>query len=106
MKQLEPDSSDEYSGERKVGDEVVGRVLRVNSGEARVELGEGVVGICRVAGGPQESAATGFGAQLAAAWKRDAPAPAGPEALQAGQIRSFRITALDPASKSIELSLL
>ena len=106
MKQLEPDSSDEYIGERKVGDEVVGRVLRVNSGEARVELGEGVVGICRVAGGAQASAPTGFGAQLAAAWKRDAPAVAGPEALQAGQIRSFRITALDPASKSIELILL
>jgi len=106
MKQLEPDSSDEYISEHKVGDEVTGRVVHIENGAVRVELGEGVIGICRAGDAPP--AATGsFGAQLAAALgKRDTPGPQGAarEALQVGQVRSFRITGLDAASKRIDLA--
>jgi len=107
MKQLEPDASDEYIQEHKAGDEVMGRVLRIEGGEARVELGEGVIGICRSGQPFQPAPAGAFASQLAAVWKREAPpaeTPAGREPLQAGQVRSFRITAIDAASKRIDLN--
>ncbi|MBI3667650.1 MAG: S1 RNA-binding domain-containing protein, partial [Acidobacteria bacterium] len=105
MKQLEPDSTDEYLSEHKAGDEVTGRVTRVENGVARVELGEGVVGICRLSGETQPAAIGSFGEQLAAAWNRDLPAkPEAREVLQVGQVRSFHITAIDTSSKRIDLS--
>ncbi len=107
MKQLEPDSSDEYIGEHEVGDEVTGRVVGIENGAARVELGEGVIGICQTGDAPPSFGVGSFAAQLAAALgKRDMPAPqAAPhEALQVGQVRSFRITGLDAASKRIDLA--
>jgi small subunit ribosomal protein S1 len=106
MKQLEPDSSDEYISGHQVGDEVMGRVVRIENGRAQVELGEGVIGICSLSSEARTARTSSFGAQLAAAWNREAPAPAAParEPLQAGQVRSFRISAIDSASKRIELS--
>jgi small subunit ribosomal protein S1 len=106
MKQIEPDSTDEYLGEHKVGDEVMGRVVRIEGDAARVELGEGVIGTCRSAGGQRPAATSTFGAQLAAAWKQEGPAAdaaGSAPAFQVGQVRSFRITAIDPDSKRIEL---
>jgi len=108
MKQLEPDSSDEYINEHKVGDEVTGRVVRIENGAAKVELGEGVIGVCQVSGQPQPAVTVSFGAQLAAALKREAPAPPPQQgagaAFAVGQVRSFRIAAIDPEAKRIELS--
>ena len=108
MKQLEPDSSDEYISEHKVGDEVTGRVVRIENGSARVELGEGVIGVCQASGQPQPAATGSFGAQLAAALKREAPAPepqkGASSAFAVGQVRSFRIAAIDPEAKRIDLS--
>lgn len=101
MKQLAPDATDEYLSEHRVGDEVMGRVVRTGHDEVRVELGEGVVGICQMGNVPAPAASGSFGARLAAAWKIDLP-PA-QEPLEVGQVRSFRITAIDPASKRIEL---
>ena len=74
--------------------------------EALVELGEGVEGVCLLTGAPASQPTTSFGARLAAAWKPQAATSSAPaiEALQAGQIRTFRITVLDPASKRIELA--
>ncbi len=81
----------------------------------RVELGEGIAGLCLVS-----SAASGvetvqseakadlasLSSMLKARWKNGAtPSTSKPEALQAGQIRSFRITQLDVAAKRIELEL-
>ncbi len=103
MKQLEAGSSDEYYQEHKLGDEVMGRVVRVDQEGARVELAEGVEGICPISRAASPAGSGAFGAKLAAALKREVAA--GPEPLQAGQIRSFRITALDPGSKRIELRL-
>ena len=101
MKQLAPDATDEYLSEHRVGDEVMGRVVRTGHDEVRVELGEGVVGICQMGNVPAPATSGSFGARLAAAWKIDLP-PA-QEPLEVGQVRSFRITAIDPASKRIEL---
>jgi small subunit ribosomal protein S1 len=105
-KQLEPDDTDEYLREHKVGDQVTGRVARIDGSQARVELGEGVVGVYQIIGAREPTASGGaLAAQLAAVWKREAPAApsGGAEEIKPGQVRSFRITAIDPASKRIEL---
>jgi small subunit ribosomal protein S1 len=58
MKQLVPTGLDEYLAEHKVGDLVTGRLADVTAGIARVELGEGVLAVCPVAGNaaPSETA--------------------------------------------------
>jgi small subunit ribosomal protein S1 len=119
MKQLVPTSIDEYVAEHKVGDVVSGRVVGVAGASAQVELGEGIQAACRIAAGsskPESSGANqsaGATADLAsltsklqARWKSGAvAASAEPEEVRAGQVRSFRITKLDPAQKQIEVGL-
>ena len=108
MKQLEPDETDDYIREHQVGDQVTGRVARIESGQARVELGEGVIGVYRLTGVAEAAPSGSLAAQLAAVWKREAPVAAasgGGEVLQPGQVRSFRITAIDGGTKRIELGL-
>lgn len=114
MKQLLPTSLDEYIGEHKVGDVVTGRVLEVSGDIVEIELGEGINATCRV---PTTTAAeetkTGAKADLSsltsmlqARWKGGATTTASkPEAVRAGQIRSFRITRLDVEGKKIELEI-
>jgi len=124
MKQLIPTSLDEYIAEHKEGDLVTGRMSEVSGGRAKVELGEGVHGSCRVgeapagaagAATPAESQAAAAGqpesrsdissltSMLEAKWKGAQGNKR--EAARAGQIRSFRITKLDAGSKRIELEL-
>ena len=83
-------------------------------GQARVELGEGVQASCRIpqadsgdASLPESKAdLSAMTSMLAARWKgSSASRPSKPEAASAGQVRSFRITKLDPAAKKIELEL-
>jgi small subunit ribosomal protein S1 len=115
IKQLVPTSIEEYMAEREVGGVVSGRVMDVSGEQARVELGEGIHAKCRIsaAGPAKEKAPAGTKADLAslssmlnAHWKGGAGAGGSkPEAAQAGQIRSFRITKLDAAAKKIELEL-
>ena len=116
LKQLVPVSVDEYFSEHKPGDLVTGRVIDISGGEARVELGEGILGACPVAiedSSPQPEAAAGkvdlsaLGSMLQARWKGSAPAakPA-PEPIKAGQVRSFKIAQLDASSKTIRLHLI
>ena len=129
VKQLAPSGLDEYVGEHKEGDLVSGRMIEVADGYARVELGEGVEGKCRVDSASGEKKAdlesssradskktdsktdakpdlSSLGSMLQARWKGGAPAGgAKPEPIRAGQIRKFRITKLDPAAKKIELEL-
>jgi small subunit ribosomal protein S1 len=114
IKQLQPTTADEYIAEHKPGDLVTGRVVDISKGSAKVELGERVFAFCAL---PKESKTaepapetargdvSALGAMLAAKWKQGkGPASAsGREAARPGQIRSFRITALDPAQKRIEL---
>jgi len=117
MKQLLPTSIEEYIGEHKAGDSVTGRVIEVSSARARVELGEGIVGDCKIA---EQKTATDSSKQpdagskadlssltsmLQARWKGGANTKGESDPIQAGQIRSFRIANLDPAAKKITLEL-
>ena len=115
IKQMVPSGLDEYIAEHKVGDVVTGRMTEVSGGYARVELGEGIQGTCRIdSEGPAkeetraESKAdlSSLSSMLKAHWKGSAAGgEAKPEAVRAGQIRNFRIAKLDPAAKKIELEL-
>ncbi len=115
IKKLIPVSVDEYVAEHKPGDVVTGRLMEVAESSARVELGEGIEGTCRLAvhgGVTQAPQAAGkadlssLASMLQARWKGGAASSAAkPEAPRAGQIRSFRIAKLDPAGKKIELEL-
>jgi len=119
MKQLVPTSIEEYIAERQEGDVVSGRVMEISSGQARVELGEGIQGRCRitveaaVAGVAEKETQAGsktdlssLSSMLQARWKGGTGGGLStPEAVHAGQIRSFRVAKLDPATKNIELEL-
>ncbi len=115
LKQLVPVSVDEYFSEHKPGDVVTGRVIEIAGSEARVELGEGIFGVCEISSAtqapqPESSAAkvdlSTLGSMLQARWKGSAPvAKPAPEPIKAGQVRSFTIAFLDAASKAIQLNL-
>jgi len=120
MKQLVPTGLDEYLAEHKPGDIVSGRIVDIASGQpGRVELGEGIQATCRIseADSVEASLATSvksgakpdlssLSSMLTARWKGEAgAAPSQLQAPSAGQVRSFRITKLDPATKKIELEL-
>jgi small subunit ribosomal protein S1 len=114
MKQLEPTSADHYIAEHHPGETVSGRVMDVRNGRARVELGEGVHGDCAAETRPNKAEAehtppsTDLGsltAMLSARWKGGGGPAAADTELKVGQIRSFRITQIDAASRKIELTL-
>ena len=115
MKQLVPTGLDEYIAEHNAGDVVTGRVSEESGGIARVELGEGVHGTCRTSAlAPQQEEAKPAAADLSsltsmlqARWKGGASSAGTkkPEAIHAGQVRSFRIARLDRDAKTIELEL-
>ena len=115
MKQLQPTSVDEYIAEHKEGDVVTGRVSDVSRGRVSVELGEGVHASCALPGESKDERASEakadvstLSSMLASKWKTgqsDSSAPPRKEAAKAGQVRSFRITRLDPEKKKIELEL-
>ncbi len=116
IKQLAPTGLDEYLAEHKVGDRVSGRIVSIVGDQALVELGEGVQAACRVLKGaaPEAESKTSGGkvdlsslsSMLSARWKGNAPGPSvAAEPLQAGQIRTFRISSLDAAAKSIAVEV-
>ncbi|MGA9985197.1 MAG: 30S ribosomal protein S1 [Acidobacteriaceae bacterium] len=110
MKQLVPTNLDEYVAEHKVGDVVSGRVVEQREGTATVELGEGIRVACHLRSDAVEKAQSTGAADLSALtsllqskWK--GKAAAGPEPVQVGQVRNFRIVALDNEAKRIEVEL-
>jgi small subunit ribosomal protein S1 len=117
MKQLEPTTVDEFIAEHKEGEVVTGRLVEVRKDRARVELGEGVLADCRIQAEAGEIPApaqappsdlSSLTAMLSAKWKQGKEAAAGParrEPARAGQVRSFRILALDAGQKRIEVEL-
>ncbi|MDE1162794.1 MAG: 30S ribosomal protein S1 [Acidobacteriaceae bacterium] len=115
IKQLQPTGLTEYLEERQVGDTVSGRVVSVSGENAVVELGEGIRAIAslKTQAAPAAAAPTGgvldlsaLGSMLKDRWKTGGPvAGSASSAVEAGQIRSFKITKLDVAAKSIELQL-
>jgi small subunit ribosomal protein S1 len=115
MKQLVPSGLDEYIVEHKLGDVVTGRMLEDSGSEARVELGEGIQATCRLSERssqkPEDARSSpkadlgSLSAMLKERWKTGAAVASKLEAARAGQVRSFRITKLDPANKKIEVEL-
>jgi small subunit ribosomal protein S1 len=115
MKQLVPNSIDEYIAEHKQGDTVSGRMMEVAGQNARVELGEGIHATCWISqSGKLQAEAkpdapadlSALTSMLSARWKSGSVRSEGkPESVSAGQIRSFRIKKLDAATKQIEVEL-
>jgi small subunit ribosomal protein S1 len=116
MKQLEPTTVDHYISEHQAGQTVSGRLLEVHGTRAKVELGEGVIATCQIkapeassteTSEPRSTDVSSLSAMLSAKWKQGGGAgSAGSKpAARAGEIRSFRISNLDPAKKLIELEL-
>src|SRR5579872_224219 len=116
MKQLEPTTIDEYIAEHNVGEVVTGRVVDASSSKAKVELGEGVYALCRLAAPESEKQAkagvvstggdlSSLTAMLAAKWKTGPAPTTGSESLKQGQIRNFRLASVDPSQKRIEVEL-
>ncbi len=115
IKQLEPTSADHFIAENAVGDLVTGRVSDVNNNKIKVQLAEGVTGVCmlpKAQGGGSESAGGGgkvdissLGAMLNARWKEGTGSDTDKNQVRVGQIRQVKIVAMDPESKRIEVSL-
>jgi small subunit ribosomal protein S1 len=116
MKTLEPTAADEFIAGHQVGDTVTGRVVEVNARRIRVELGEGVTAYAAVPVTKQQTAAASSGqkvdisaatALLASKWKSGGNAGAATSSQaqgpRPGEVRSFRITAIDPEKKRIEV---
>jgi small subunit ribosomal protein S1 len=115
IKQMVPTSIDEYMAERHEKDVVSGRVIEVVGRQARVELGEGIQGTCVIAvqAASEEKKPSTAKADLSSLssmlqnrWKGgESSVKSKPEAMQSGQVRSFRIRKLDREAKKIELEL-
>lgn len=116
IKQLQPTTVDEYISEHRPGETVSGRIVEAGQGHARVELGDGIIANCRIPEQPRDTETNSSGARsadlssltamLSAKWKQGAgPKTARLEPVRAGQVRSFRIAALDPSNKKIDLEL-
>lgn len=114
MKQLEPTTVDHFISEHQAGQTVSGRLVEVQGNQAKVELGEGVIGTCRLRQSeeqpPSESPkgaadVSSLSAMLAAKWKQGPSSETAKESVRTGQVRSFRIASLDPAKRLIELEL-
>lgn len=119
MKQLEPTKTDEFIAAHAVGDTVTGRVVESHAERCKVDLGEGVMALCRLKPPPAPEApaaapaaksadVSALSAMLASRWKSGGGTGAGPAANTGptpGQVRSFKITLLDAANKKVELEI-
>jgi small subunit ribosomal protein S1 len=123
LKQLQPTALDEYIAEHKEGDVVTGRVADVKGNRITVELGEGVQAHFSIAAEERKQEhrsipsvdVSALSSMLASKWKgsaggggaAQAGADPGPkrDVPKHGQIRSFRITKLDPEKKRIDIEL-
>ena len=114
MKQLVPTGLDEYIAEHNPGDVVTGRLMDDSSGQARVELGEGIHALCKAraanaakseAPKPEKADLSSLSSMLQARWKTGSGGPPKAEPAKAGQVRSFRIVNLDRATKKIEVEI-
>jgi len=115
IKQLAPTDLDEYLAEHQVGDTVSGRIVSQSNGTATIELGEGVVATCGLKdAAPVEEKPTSpssvdlssLTSLLEARWKGQSKA-ASPKSntTEVGQVRSFRILAIDQDAKTIKVEL-
>jgi small subunit ribosomal protein S1 len=115
IKQLAPTDLDDYLVEHQVGNTVSGRMVSESAGTATIELAEGVLATCRLedvtSAEPQTTNSgsvdlSSLTSLLQARWKGERKA-ASPErnTPQVGQVRSFRIVAIDHEEKKIQVEL-
>jgi small subunit ribosomal protein S1 len=110
MKQLEATAADQFAKDVAVGDHVTGRIVGVHGRQVRVQLGEGVEGVCELTettiAAPSSFSSGSLAAQLAAAWQGGAKpeSKSNVEPYQQGQLRSFTIKAVDASGRKIELT--
>lgn len=116
IKQMAPSGLDEYIAEHQAGDSVTGRIVALSTGEASIELGEGVYGVSRFAESNTakkidrqdtvKADLASLSTMLQQRWKTGKREDkAGSQTLAVGQIRSFRISRIDSPAKIIELEL-
>ncbi len=120
MKQLEPTSSDLWIAEHQVGEQITARVIEVKGDRMKVEVAEGVYATCKTgsnepgAAGEQGKGGSGGGAKvdisamtemLRSRWKSGPDYEAEKAVARSGQIRQFRVAALDPQARRITLEL-
>ena len=92
IKQLQPDAWEAFFSQAKLGDLVRGRVVRMATFGAFVQLAEGIEGLCHVS-------------EINLGEQRDRKGAAPSEGLEVGQDYDFKIIKLSPADKKIGLSL-
>jgi len=85
VKQLQPDVWDTFFDQHRVGDVIHGKVLRLASFGAFVEIADGVEGLCH-----NSEAADSHGTQIK---------------LEPGQEFDFKVIKLNPAEKKVGLSI-
>ena len=86
LKQLQPDNWEEFCSRTHVGDIVRGRVSRMASFGAFVEIEGGMEGLCHISEFEEDHRG-------------------GPKQLEVGRERDFRVLRLNPAEKKIGLSM-
>jgi small subunit ribosomal protein S1 len=115
MKQLAPTDLDEYLEEHAAGDVVPGRVMERTGDSVVVGLGEGIRASC-VVNVKTEPAASSQGeakldlsalsSMLSARWKGETKAlDAHADPIRVGQVRNFKIAAINRNTKQISLEL-
>lgn len=87
LKQLQPDVWEEFFSKTRVGNLVRGKVSRMASFGAFVELAEGIEGLCHISEVDEDHAGSG------------------PARLEVGSEFEFRVIRLNPAEKRIGLSM-
>ncbi len=85
VKQLQPDAWDTFFAQHRIGDVVHGKVLRLASFGAFVEIADGIEGLCH-----NSEAVDAHGAPLK---------------LESGQEHDFKIIKMNPAEKKVGLSI-
>lgn len=114
IKQLEPTSADHFIAEHTVGEVVTGRVSDVKEGKIKVQLADGVTGVCllpKTEAASSSSSGSGkadlgaLSAMLNKRWKEGGPAEGSKNEVRVGQIRQFKITAMDVEHKRIDIEM-
>lgn len=122
MKQLEPTEVESAMSQMAVGEILTGRIAKIEAGQATVEIGDGVTGVCLIKpkSAAKKSVALGqtsdlgsLKSMLESAWKGSDDEGQGPaaseagtedEPLTSGSIHTFRVERLDKANGVIELT--
>jgi small subunit ribosomal protein S1 len=117
MKQLEPTAMDKFIAAHQEGELLSGLVVSVDGYNARVEIGEGIVALCRLpkpVEAPKETRSDRPKADLASMtamltnrWKTG-PAESSVEApskIRRGEVKQFKISKMDAERQSVEVEL-